>query len=369
VPVRVACFIKSGINGRLGVVDAFHKHLLEFLSVLHRAPKAAGIEELAREHLGSPRKVYRWQRLLGQDLVYFPGVSFRALGLEHLHLFIDGPSVAWHSFPYAVSAEWVVHEPSVRTLYLHCVVPTVHRDDVTALLRSLEESGACASITMIATHDAWQVLRHGEEDALPPGALIPAEPRAWDIVERLPILIPVIFECVEQRRSLPGIWDAIYDRLDRRVWEYLPRFSRRLPTNGKAYVQQAFSVINHTGLFRQNVIRYKPLDAVCTPMFLHVRGDGVRSIVATFAPRAPTLDVHPAGEDEALLRITTTHAQTRYVLSTADVPVIKAWFFVDVVRNEREPLQARFAYELLFAPATTEWLFPREEIIARLYDR
>ena len=40
--------------------------------------------------------------------------------------------------------------------------------------------------------------------------------------------------------------------------------------------------------------------------------------------------------------------------------VREAWHFVDTPRNEREPVRPRFAYELLFDPATTEWVFPAE---------
>ncbi|MGK2858158.1 MAG: hypothetical protein ACSLFQ_13225 [Thermoanaerobaculia bacterium] len=352
-------------------MNALHKHLLHFLAVLHQSPRAAGIEELAKQNpaLGDPRKIYRWQRALGDDLIYYPTVSFRALGLEHLHLFIDKPQIAWDAFPYAVSAEWVVSGLGARTLYLHCIVPVVHREEVAALLRWLEESGACTQVTNITTHDSWQIVHDKEqEDPVPSGVLSPVSVRAWDIVERLPLLIPVIFEATEQRRSLPAIWDAVYARLGKNVWEYLPRFSRRMPRNGKAYVNEAFAILNHTGLFRQNVVRYKPFDAVCTPMFLHVEGQELPELIADFAPRAPLLDVHPIAENAALLRISTTHAQTRYVLTTASsVPRIKSWYFIDLLQNEREPLHPRFAYELLFDAATTQWLFPREEIIARLY--
>ena len=62
-----------------------------------------------------------------------------------------------------------------------------------------------------------------------------------------------------------------------------------------------------------------------------------------------------------LLRIVSTHALTQHVFSTAaTLPHISGWHFVDTPRNEREPVRPRFAYELLFDPATTEWVFPAE---------
>jgi hypothetical protein len=34
--------------------------------------------------------------------------------------------------------------------------------------------------------------------------------------------------------------------------------------------------------------------------------------------------------------------------------------------NEREPLDVRFRYEELFDPETSEWIFHRDHIMARL---
>ncbi|HEX8170979.1 MAG TPA: hypothetical protein VF824_10610 [Thermoanaerobaculia bacterium] len=185
----------------------------------------------------------------------------------------------------------------------------------------------------------------------------------WDIVERLPLLIPVIFESVEQRQSLPAIWEAVYARLGKRTWEYLPRFARRLPTNGKSYVKEAFALLNHTGLFRQNIIRYRPLNAIGTPMFLHIEGTALSAMINAFGSHAPSIDIYPIRDDAALLRVVSTHALTQQVFSSmGTLPRMTSWHFIDVVRNQREPLRPRFAYELLFDPATTEWVFPSDAL-------
>lgn len=336
------------------------KHLLQFLSVLYQSPRAMGIEELARANKTfTARSVYRWQATLHDDLLFYPCVAFRSLGLLSLHLFIDDPAPVWREFPYAIRGEWVVTRPGQTTLYLHCLVPRVHEEECAALLRDAE--GATASrITSVATRDGWQVLRElaAQRDIIPDTS---GDEHVWDIVERLPLLIPVIFESVEQRQSLPTIWDAVYARLGKRTWDYLPRFARRLPTNGKAYVKESFALLNHTGLFRQNIIRYRPLDAIGTPMFLQVAGGELSAIINAFGTHTPSMHVFPIDEDSALLRIVSTHALTQHVFSTvATLPRISNWHFVDTLRNEREPIRPRFAYEVLFDPATTEWVFPAE---------
>jgi hypothetical protein len=240
-------------------------------------------------------------------------------------------------------------------------VPCGHELQLTGVLRDAE--GVTASkITSIESRDGWQVLRDFGSNPLSRAPPISRDQHVWDIVERLPLLIAVIFESVEHGQSLPVIWESIYQRLGKRTWEYLPRFARRLPTNGKAYVKECFVLLNHTGLFRQNIIRYRPLNAVGTPMFLEVEGE-LSAIINAFGEQAPSIDVFPATNDTALLRVVSTHALTQHVFSTLpNLPRISTWHFVDTPRNEREPVRPRFAYELLFAPATTEWIFPTETL-------
>jgi hypothetical protein len=335
-----------------------HKHLLQFLSVLHQSAKAMGIEEFAHTNRRfTARSLYRWQAELSTDLLFYPNVAFRSLGLSSVHLFIDDPAPVWLDFPYAVRGEWVITRPGQHTLYLHCLVPFVHELQLASLLHDAEGTTA-SHVTSITSRDGWQVLRELGDPTLPTPA--PGDQHVWDIVERLPLLIPVIFETVERGQSLPVIWEAIYARLGKRTWEYLPRFARRLPTNGKAYVKECFALLNHTGLFRQNVIRYRPLNVVGTPMFLYVEGE-LGAIINAFGEDSPSIDVFPITEETALLRIVSTHALTQHVFSTVtNLPRITSWHFVDKPRNEREPVRPRLAYELLFDPSTTEWVFPAE---------
>ena len=343
---------------------AAQKHLMQFLSILYDSPKAMGIEEFARTNRKfTTRSLYRWQAELSRDLLFYPSVTFHALGLSIIHLFIDDPAPVWRELPYAIRAEWVMTRPGQQTLYLQCLVPCVHELQFASMLREAEGNTA-SKITSIESRDGWQVLRDlGSSPTHRTPTTASGDQHVWDIVERLPLLIAVIFETVEQGQSLPVIWDAIYRRLGKRTWDYLPRFARRLPTNGKAYVKECFALLNHTGLFRQNVIRYRPLNVVGTPMFLHCEGSELSAIINAFGEHAPSIDIFPITSDAALLRIVSTHALTQHVFSTVTtLPRISSWHFVDTPRNERDPVRPRFAYELLFDPATTEWVFPAETL-------
>lgn len=217
---------------------------------------------------------------------------------------------------------------------------------------------------MATSGDGWQVAQFSGAPVRAPPALL-GEP-VWDVVERLPLLIPVIFEMVEQRRSLPATWEAIYARLGNAVWSYLPRFARRLPTNGKTYVKDALVLLNNAGLFRQNVIRYAPLERSSTSMLLRVEGP-FDAIMHDFAEHSSTLDLYPLSRETAIVRMSIPHHQLQHILTTRwDVPRITAWHFIDRPRTERMTARPRFAYEILFDPTTTEWQFPRAEIIRRI---
>ncbi|HEV7390767.1 MAG TPA: hypothetical protein VGO08_03915 [Burkholderiales bacterium] len=349
------------------MVAAVQKNVLRFLRVLHQTPRAMGLEEFARANssLADARTLYRWHADLADDLLYYPSVTFHALGLEHVHLFIEQPAPVWKTFPYAIRGEWVASRPHQEVLYLHCLVPRTHEEDL-ALLCTQAAGRTAASITRITTRDGWQVLRDPSTptaDPVPVTALSAAEQDVWDIIERLPLLIPVIFETVEHRQSLPAIWDAIYARLGKRTWEYLPRFARRLPTNGKCYVKECFALLNHTGLFRQNMIRYRPLSAAGLPMVLRVDGHDLSTVINAVTPHSPLTEVYPIGTDAALVRLVSTQSMTQQVFtSTPILPRITDWYVIDALRNEREPIAARFAYELLFDPTTTEWVSPHDAL-------
>lgn len=363
----VSCDFYKNHSRFVACMDALQQSILRFLFVVHHAPKALGTEELARTlDVPDARTLYRWQDEFADDLIYFPSVSFRALGLDHWHLFIDNPNSAWEEFEYAISGEWVTNHPGQRTLYLHCLAPAKHRAEFQQLLDDLH---GCTHLHAMRTDDGWQVMRDltdaaSELDLVPTPALRDA-PAVWDVIERFPLLIPVIFENVERRHTLPELWRRIYDRLGDRTWSFLPAGANRLPNNGKMYIKDAYALLNHTRLFRQNVIRYRPLDVISTTMFLHLHSGDLRSSISAFGKQASTLDVYPITDTEVLLRVTATHATMQYVMSSmSELPRITDWFLVDALHPQR--ITARFAYEQLFDPLTTEWLFPREEIMRRL---
>jgi hypothetical protein len=344
------------------MVVAFHPNILRFLSAVHRMDHTGGIEELLAADCSLPnvRTVYRWHEELGDGLTYYPSIAFNALGLLHLHLLIEEPTGKWDRLVYAVRASWLVRRPGSRLLYLHCLVPRCHEAEVRQLLEDV--SHLYAQITIITSHDGWQAI--DGDSALqtnhPPRDL-------WDVVERYPLIVPVVMESIERRRSLPELWSAIIDRLGPRVWEYLPRFSRRMPHNGKTYVREALRLINDSLLFRQYVIRYAAYDKVTVELVLRCRATP-EQLHALAGPEAPIVEFF-LGDDEHVVRVRGTLRWLAQIFTARDELQVEEVWFADRTTNEHEPLDVRFAHELLFDPASSEWLFPRDEITFRLDSR
>lgn len=345
------------------MVLAFHPNLLRFVHELHRCDRAVGIEELlrGRSDLPNVRSVYRWHEELGDDLTYFPAVTYEALGLRQLHLVIDDPRADWERLPYAVRASWLTRFPGMRVLYLHCLVPASHLASFMELLDECTRHHDGDRVTSITTGDGWQVL-HGDTAA--PVVIGASAVAAWEVVERYPLLIPVICEGIEVRRSLPELWSMIAARLGARVWDFLPRGTRRMPHNGKAYVRDALRLLNDAFLFRQHVVRYAAYDAITMEVVLRVRA-GPEEMVRLASSDAPILEVFPS-EEECLVRLHGTLACLTHLFTSFATLNVTEWWFVDRIATTRAPVRVRFAYELLFDPATATWLFPRDEIIRRL---
>lgn len=352
------------------MVDAFHPNMLRFLNQLHRSTYVVGLEQLTRRNgMPTPRTLYRWHRRFGERLIYYPAVAYSALGLVHWHLLIDNPRGSWDAWPYAIRADWVVQRPGQRDLYLHCLVPRVHEDALRELLDNLVERGYASKTTIITSEDGAQHLRgmlHTNQPQRSDDATVvwrDATAGVHDLIERYPLVIPVTFEMVERRRSIPALWNIIYERLGEQVWEYLPPRINRMPHNGKLYVREALRLLSDAFLIREHVIRYQPLQEISIELIAITIG-GPDDALHLLGNEPPLVDIFPS-QETCLVRVACTLSFLTRFFSAGTANIV-THFFVDRTMNDREPVEVRFRYEELFDPDTTQWLFPRDQIIARL---
>lgn len=353
------------------MVAALHPNILRFLNQLHRSTYVVGLEELTRRNgMVRPRTLYRWHRKFGDRLIYYPAITYSALGLAHWHLIVEEPRGSWNEWPYTIRADWVVRRPGQRLLYLHCLVPRVHDDAIRELLDDLVNMGYAKHTMILTSDDGAQYLRGMLQNTTE--AQRTDSPVVWrdastglhDLIERYPLVIPVTFEMVERRRSIPLLWDIILDRLGEQVWEYLPPRLNHLPHNGKIYVREALRLLSDAFLVREHVIRFQPLEEISIDLIALTIG-GPDDALHLVGNEPPLVDIFPTQHETCVVRVTGTLPFLTRFFSASTANIVNC-FFVDRTLNEQEPLSVRFRYEDLFDPNTTEWLFPRETIIARL---
>ncbi|GEM_PF-1046549 len=367
------------------MVELYSRKLLSFLSALHGVRSYEGVEALHRslpESAPGMRTLYRWQDSLGDALQFFPSVRFSALGLAHVHLFIERASPRWFSLPFAISHAWLVPRLGERVLYLHCLVPSSYVDAFQSLLKEIHSHGLCRRIFSIRSVDGWQDFgqldgwfdSRGRLSCPPNASLVWETPRDSSaplledsVLEQYPLVVPVVFEHLGHRRSLNELWQRIRVCLGKEVWRYLPRRLKRWPVNGKSHVKRALQVMDSSGLFRQLRVEYRPLLQGALEVWLLVRMEPemMSEFLGRLGSVAPMLEVFPGIERRTLVRVTGGPSLMYELFSLfpdgSDMTV--EWFFFDKEQTRGSSEEVRFAYELLFDPVKNEWRFPRDEIL------
>jgi hypothetical protein len=332
-----------------------------FLTALQHATSYHGLEsfhELGRDDLPAERTIYRWQQAVGENLTYFPSIAWQPLGLTHAHLFITNATDEWFTFPFAIDAAWLARSPVERVLYLHCLVPIEHETAFARLLDELRLLGIAATIKAYFTGDSWQ---DHDEPRRPP--LVPP----GSALREHAFLIPVACENQERRLSLHDLWTTIYGRLGHRTWFYLPH-QRRLKTNGKRYVKQAFAGMNQAQLFRQLVTRNRlDLEMNVEVFLLLDPAAAVDEIAVRLQAHSVSVE-HAVGRRESLVRAL---GGVRLLYAIMALPerltLGSTGLLLDRNRTLAEPTRVRFCYELLFNPNQAQWLFPRAKILAHMH--
>lgn len=272
----------------------------------------------------------------------YPSFWVEALGLAHLFLFADEGTADLRSLPFAVEAAWVSPDCTSRLLFIHAVVPNVHRERIAAWL---DRIGNCRYAW---AGTGWEYAAVFGAEPLPTTWVPACTPNA---LEECPLAVAVVFETWGRRRSLDGIWRTIQQRLGGRVREYVGR--RYYATNGKAHVRFALQTLAEHGAFRQYVVRYRPLlkDTVQLLVLGSWTEPELRTLLADIAHDTVMSVAYPttagwllqlAGRPRLIERVMDARADAVYFL--------------------REEVPARFRYEDLFVPSTKSWRYPDRKL-------
>ena len=268
----------------------------------------------------------------------YPNIAYTSLGLRHEHLLITNPGLEWEQLPYTIESDWAASTPGERTLYLHCLVPTEVHETFREELGKL----SCTSYQRITTGDAWQHLApladaideqgrptgNYQHDTKPPPCPLTT------LAQEHRLLVPIA-TALHEGKSAHDTWSTIYARLGERVWDRLPRHTRRWRHNGKMYVTKALKILHEYGLIRQHIIKYDALHQHLQEVLLVMQPgalDAVRSV-------APVIEIYEA-EDVIVAR------------AFGGIPLIKTIYRHEAVRacwliDERTRPPSGFRYDLV----------------------
>jgi hypothetical protein len=290
-------------------------------------------------------------------------------------VFLDGATERWLDLPVVFSACWVNRGLERAGLYLHCAIPMGHEAEFERLVGSLASDGWCDSFTLVMTGDSWQSLGRLAACVDAKGRFLvgcdETSPRVRVVTDdgllrSYPFVVPAVFEAPEERVSLQEVWRRAFCRLGPGVWRYFPRGTRRWPVNGKRYVRHARDLLVAAGLFRQNVIRYRPLLEHGREAFVLVP-PGMAETLGAVVRVCPVVEEARAGDGRVLLRLTGDERFVdEWLHATREAAGPFGVWLHDHRHDDGELRCARFQYETLFDPVSGTWRFPADEMLTRL---
>jgi len=360
------------------MVAAFKKSILDYLTYINRIPSYQGPAALLRSEkamVAGNRTVYRWHKEFQGLLEYYPCIDFGSLGLLHAHLILYRAGMEMLSFPLAIESCWLMNESCGKDLYIHCILPRSFKEDFLDSLNKLQKLNFFESFEIIFSGDGQQVsqslgncfdcsgrMSPGAE-ALTIGMSLPQEEKDCSgLLKSYPFVVPVIFENYGRRLSLVELWKIIYEGLGKNVWSYLPK-ERRMSVNGKAYVKKAFKMLGDWQVFRQNIIRYKPMLEHGIEIFLLININDLSSLMDCVGKFCPLAEFY-SGTEDALVRLV-GDSSLLYALMDFSATGKMRMFIFDKKRTW-DSSRARFAYEELFNPKSGEWTFDKGKILGKM---
>jgi hypothetical protein len=353
--VAVTCGIKGRTSFRLVEVRGrLEDKLAEYLVTVHGARTCLGLaalHEQARGQLPHLRTLARYHVRYAEQFSYFPNFRLEDLGLVQLHLFVAQPDPRWAQLPYAVESRWCTSNLVDPVLYLHCLVPAIHKDRLEEFLRLLPFPG---DLLFVWSGSPWQHVRLGDANEFEQQFPIQILPSviAGPLPRELVFAIPVLAETWNTRLSLHQVWQRIYTRLDGTIRHFLPT-RRFCPVNGKRHVKAVLKALLHSGAFRQNVLRF-PTE--CTLLLLTPDYD--RSLPVALRSATKTADLFPTIGGGAFWRLGGSYD----LFSARSSLCASTIFFVET----NTPPPVRFCYEWLFDPQERQWAFSEDRIRAQM---
>ena len=387
-------------------LSTYNKELLEFMYNLTLTPKIRPPFEISKflETRGqkvSERTIKRWFLYLGNNIAYHARINYASLNLQTVYVLLKNPNPELlETIPYSV-APFYGYDATTLTKYTgtHFPIPPGKENELEEFLNKAKELKLLQDFEVfpynqvadsyLPFHKIVDIdgnFNFGQtydishfESLLDYALKKPSEQKLSKLIEKNPIIIPIIVEYSRKRWSSHKVWYAIRDNLEDNLWNFIKKRKLKIRERegaGVALVQRSVRDMQlvHDELFRQSRVFYGPLNDdknVIANIFIKLKNpEQIKDLFKEIAQKAIITSFYLPTDLSNKLRIAlTTNIENQTKISNKILPkYIDNTYENKVIfrRKQNNEENLKLNYAELFNPKTCEWDFDLEKYIENL---
>jgi len=378
-------------------LKTYSKELLEFMYNLTFTPKIRPPLDISKflETRGqkvSERTIKRWFMYLGNNIAFHARINYASLNLQTIYVLLkEAHPKLLTTIPYSV-VPFYGYNATTFTKYTgtHFPIPIGKEKELEEFLNKAKELNLLQDFELfpynqvadsylpfhevINTEGTFrfnQTYNISHFESLFDYALKkPSEQKLSKIIEKNPIILPIIVEYSRKRWSSHKVWYAIRDNLEDNLWNYIKRKKSKIREHdgaGVALVQRSVRDIQlaHDELFRQVRVFYGPFNDdknVVANIFIKLKNPKkIKELFKEISQKAVITSFYLPTELSSKLRIgLTTNLESQTKISNEILPkYIDNEYDNKVIfrRKQNNEINMKLNYAELFNPKTCEWEF------------
>lgn len=381
----------------------FKRKLMKFIHTLTRFDFFPSDDDIAKRMNVTRKTIQNWFRYCSEPysykdfnaqrkLSYFPAIKKNMLGLEFITvLFYNARrelAFLWPNKNYLGRLFDLTDRETV--LIVEYLVPKSQVEAFKRLLPKLVEMNLCSktrvydtspSFTMyVPFHEVIDETGKFHYDKVSASSVLEEKRKLRAFLDAIgdtdtsyllqknPLIIPVIAEYQYEQRKSVQVWNAIKRKLGNDVWDYIPTASMQSDGVGIQAVQDARRNLSRSGLLTQMRIVYFPLQfrGFCFWMILEY-GDleDLVELAGKWLQYSHTLNVFRIGRRRALVTSVLNGESLQSLFNVLSrVRLLRAMIF-DMSRGLElitDAAHAVFDYRKMFSPKEYTWKLDMQEL-------
>lgn len=388
----------------------FNKKLMKFIHTLTRCDSFPTDDELAKR-MGVTRKTIRnWFHYLNKPysykdfhahrkLSYYPAIKKNLLGLQFMTvLFYNGKeeiTSLWPNKNYLGRLFDFTDGESV--LVVEYLVPKSQVEEFRQLLGRVRDMKLCSDIRIFETSPSFTIYAPFHKvidengkfhyDRVDNSSIMEERrrlssflesidnERTSSLIQKTPLIVPVIAEYQYEQRKSIQVWNAIKAKVGNAVWDYIPNANKQTDGVGIQAVQSAIKALSKSELFTQMRIVYFPVQfrGFCSWVILEFGAQkDLIELAANWLHYSHTMNIFLVGKDKAIITSVLNGESIQSLFSVlSKVKLIRTMIFdmgegLDLIT---ETGQAVFDYSRIFSPTQRRWSIDMEELEQELVSK